>query len=136
MVGAKLANLQKGDNQHSSIGLSSPPVTQKQAAEMLNIGVVCQTNRRQFDFRGHEWESHFVTRAKPTMQTLADAYQLSRQGLYVALESNAMTRADLADPDYVFQRLLDLGRQSPLRRRLANPKLRAKIATKISKLSA
>jgi hypothetical protein len=37
MVGAKLANLQKGDNQHSSIGLYSPPVTQNQAAEMLNV---------------------------------------------------------------------------------------------------
>jgi ParB-like chromosome segregation protein Spo0J len=39
MVGAKLANLQKGDNQHSAIALPNPPVTQKQAAEMLNIGV-------------------------------------------------------------------------------------------------
>jgi len=74
-----------------------------------------------------------VTRAKPTMQTLAEAYQLTRQGLYVALVSNALTRADLADPDYVFQRLLDLGRHSPLRSRLSNPATRETIKTNISK---
>ena len=91
-----------------------------------------QPNPGRFDFHHRSPESHFVTRAKPTMQTLADAYQLSRQGLYVALESNALTRADLADPDYVFQRLLDLGRHSPLRSRLANPKTRAKILSKLS----
>jgi ParB-like chromosome segregation protein Spo0J len=42
MVGAKLANLQHGANRHtlaSAIALPNPPVTQKQAAEMLNIGV-------------------------------------------------------------------------------------------------
>jgi hypothetical protein len=48
MVGAKLANLQKGDNQHSAIALPNPPVTQKQAAEMLNIGVD-SVNRTQAD---------------------------------------------------------------------------------------
>jgi hypothetical protein len=40
MVGAKLANLQHGANRHtldSAIALSNPPVTQKQAAEMLHL---------------------------------------------------------------------------------------------------
>ncbi len=42
MVGAKLANLQNGSNRHtiaSALALANPPVTQKQAAEMLNVGV-------------------------------------------------------------------------------------------------
>jgi hypothetical protein len=42
MVGARLANLQKGGaggyKTDSAIALS-PPVTQREAAEMLNIGV-------------------------------------------------------------------------------------------------
>ena len=71
---------------------------------------------------------------KPHVQDLADIYGLSRQGLYLVMESNALSRADLLNPDYVFGRMLELGRQSPLRRRLANPKLRAKITTTISKL--
>jgi ParB-like chromosome segregation protein Spo0J len=39
MVGAKLANLQNGHRPPSAIALGQDPVTQKQAAEMLNIGV-------------------------------------------------------------------------------------------------
>jgi hypothetical protein len=68
---------------------------------------------------------------KPYIQDLADAYGVSRQGLYGVMESNALTRAELLDPDYVFQRLLELGRQSPLRRRLSNPTTRTRIQKQI-----
>jgi hypothetical protein len=50
------------------------------------------------------------------------------------MESNALTRADLVNPDYVFQRLLELGRISPLRSRLSNPAIRESITKQISTL--
>jgi hypothetical protein len=69
------------------------------------------------------------------MIELAKSYGISRQGLYVAMGSNALTRSDLLNPDYVFQRLLDLGRLSPLRTRLSNPATRQTIKKHITQKS-
>jgi len=93
-----------------------------------------QANLRQVDIRQASRESHFVNGFKPYIQDLADAYGVSRQGLYCIMESNAFTRSELLNPDHVFHKLLDGGRRSPLRARLSNPTTRARIQTKISKL--
>lgn len=75
-----------------------------------------------------------MSKEKPYMRELAEAYGLSRQGLHKLMHRNDLTKLDLLNPDIVFQRLLDLGRLSPLRTRLSNPTTRASITTKISKL--
>jgi ParB-like chromosome segregation protein Spo0J len=39
MIAAKIANLKQGDNQHTAIAVSSPPVSQAKAATLLNVSV-------------------------------------------------------------------------------------------------
>jgi hypothetical protein len=68
-----------------------------------------------------------MSKEKPYMRELAEAYGISRQGLHKLMVSNDLTKNDLLNPDYVFQRLLDLGRLSPLRTRLSDPRTRETI---------
>jgi hypothetical protein len=69
------------------------------------------------------------------MKSLAQSYGISRQGLYQLMERNGLTRSELSQPDIVFNKLLE-NRASHLRVRLTDPRNRAKIAKKLSKLSA
>jgi hypothetical protein len=127
MVGARLANLENGQRAASAIALAGNPVTQREAA-------ASQPSRPRFDIRQASREYQFVNGLKPYLQDLAEAYGLSRQGLHKIMHRNDLTKLDLLNPDIVFQRLLGLGRQSPLRTRLSNPATRETITTKISNL--
>jgi glutathione peroxidase-family protein len=69
----------------------------------------------------------------PPMKHLAKVYGITRQGLYHMMERNGLTRAELLQPEIVFQKLLT-NRASHLRKRLSNPKTRSLIQKQISKL--
>ena len=68
----------------------------------------------------------------PTLERLAKAYGVSRQGITDLSKRHGIDRETLADPEALFEKLLTSGNRSPLRRRLVEPAERLRIATEIS----
>lgn len=68
----------------------------------------------------------------PSLERLASAYRLSRQGITDLSKRHGIDRDTLADPESLFEKLLTSGNRSPLRRRLVEPAERLRIATEIS----
>lgn len=72
-----------------------------------------------------------MTGTAPSLERLASAYGLSRQGITDVAKRHGIDRQVLADPDSLFVVLLDRGRRSPLRSRLTDPSTRAAIQKQI-----
>ena len=72
-----------------------------------------------------------MTRTKPTLQTIADAYGMTRQNLHHLQRTYGFTRADMLNPSGIFQRLL-WGKSTPLRTRLSCNQARGHILRKLS----
>ena len=68
----------------------------------------------------------------PSLERLATAYGLTRQGITDLSNRHGIDRQVLADPDALLVVLLEKGNSSPLRRRLVEPAERLRIATEIS----
>ncbi len=73
-----------------------------------------------------------MTGTAPSLERLASAYGLSRQGITDVAKRHSIDRQVLADPEALLVVLLDRGRRSPLRSRLVEPAERLRIATEIS----
>ena len=67
----------------------------------------------------------------PSLERLATAYGLSRQGITDGAKRHDLDRQVLADPDALLVVLLDRGNRSPLRSRLTDPAARAAIASQL-----
>ena len=67
----------------------------------------------------------------PSLERLATAYGLSRQGITDVAKRHDLDRQVLADPDALLVVLLDRGNRSPLRSRLTDPSTRAAIASQL-----
>ncbi|MBX3288390.1 MAG: hypothetical protein KF855_03500 [Acidobacteria bacterium] len=52
MVANRLANLEKGANQHTSIDVCTTPISQSQAAEMMKVGVASVQRAREVETQG------------------------------------------------------------------------------------
>ena len=63
----------------------------------------------------------------PHMPTIAKCYGIDRTHAYRLRRRHGLTAEQLFDTDFVFSRLLESGRGSPLRTRLSNPATRAEI---------
>ena len=68
----------------------------------------------------------------PSLERLATAYGVSRQGITDVAKRHDLERQVLADPEALLVVLLDRGNRSPLRSRLVEPAERLRIATEIS----
>lgn len=68
----------------------------------------------------------------PTVEAVAEAYQVSRQRLHQLRRAFALELADFARPELVFDRLIEAGRACPLRSRLADPVERAVIQDQLA----
>jgi hypothetical protein len=71
-----------------------------------------------------------MTRSKPTLETIATAYGMTRQNLHHVMRVNGFSREDMLAPGEIFQRLL-WGKSSRLRTRLRNPFARGHIVRKL-----
>ena len=67
----------------------------------------------------------------PSLERLASAYGLSRQGITDVAKRHDLDRQVLADPEALLVVLLDRGRRSPLRSKLIEPSTRAAIQKQI-----
>ena len=67
----------------------------------------------------------------PSLERLATAYGVSRQGITDVAKRHDLDRQVLADPDALLVVLLDRGNRSPLRSRLTDPSTRAAIASQL-----
>ncbi len=63
----------------------------------------------------------------PKGEDAAEAYQIRLDYLYELRRKHNLTAEDMAEPDLVFNRLLESGNRSPLRTRLADPAERERI---------
>lgn len=72
-----------------------------------------------------------MTGTAPSLELLASAYGLSRQGITDLSKRHSIERETLADPDELLTLLLDKGNRSPLRSRLTDPAVRAAIQKQI-----
>ena len=72
-----------------------------------------------------------MTGTAPSLERLATAYGLSRQGITDLSKRHGIDRDTLADPESLFEKLLTSGNRSPLRRRLTDPATRAAIQKQI-----
>lgn len=70
--------------------------------------------------------------ATPTVEAVAEAYQVSRQRLHQLRRAFGLELADFADPSKIFDTLLDHGRSCPLRDRLRCPISRAVIQDQLT----
>ena len=73
-----------------------------------------------------------MTGTAPSLERLATAYGLTRQGITDVSKRHGIEPQVLADPDALLVVLLDRGNRSPLRSRLVEPAERLRIATEIS----
>ena len=71
----------------------------------------------------------------PSLQTIADTYDVSRQTLHSIATANHLSREDLLDPDRLFQVLLRQHARS-LRARLCDPSTRQRIAESFSHITS
>ena len=67
----------------------------------------------------------------PSLERLATAYGLTRQGVTDVAKRHSIDRQVLADPEALLTVLLDRGRRSPLRSKLIEPSTRKAIASQI-----
>ena len=67
----------------------------------------------------------------PSLERLATAYGVSRQGITDVAKRHDLDRQVLADPEALLVVLLDRGRRSPLRSKLIEPATRAAIQKQI-----
>ena len=67
----------------------------------------------------------------PSLERLATAYGLSRQGITDLAKRHRITRGTLQQPDALLTVLLDRGNRSPLRSRLTDPATRNEIASQL-----
>ena len=67
----------------------------------------------------------------PSLERLATAYGVSRQGITDVAKRHDLDRQVLADPDALLVVLLDRGNRSPLRTRLTDPATRNEIASQL-----
>ena len=67
----------------------------------------------------------------PSLERLATAYGVSRQGITDVAKRHDLDRQVLADPEALLVVLLDRGNRSPLRSRLTDPATRAAIQKQI-----
>ena len=72
-----------------------------------------------------------MTGTAPTLERLASAYGISRQGITDLAKRHDLDRQVLADPEALLVVLLDRGNRSPLRSRLTDPSTRNAIANQI-----
>ena len=72
-----------------------------------------------------------MTGTAPSLERLATAYGLSRQGITDVAKRHDLDRQVLADPEALLVVLLDRGRRSPLRSKLIEPSTRAAIQKQI-----
>lgn len=72
-----------------------------------------------------------MTGTAPTLERLASAYGLSRQGITDLAKRHDLDRQVLADPEALLTVLLDRGNRSPLRSRLVDPATRNEIASQL-----
>ena len=72
-----------------------------------------------------------MTGTAPTLERLATAYGLSRQGITDLSKRHSIERETLADPEALLVVLLDRGRRSQLRSRLVDPATRNEIASQL-----
>ena len=72
-----------------------------------------------------------MTGTAPSLERLATAYGLSRQGITDLSKRHGIDRQVLADPEALLVVLLDRGRRSPLRSKLIEPSTRAAIQKQI-----
>lgn len=72
--------------------------------------------------------------AAPKINDLASAYGVSRQALYLLRTRHALTIESLTDPDEVFGRLIESGRDGKLRKSLSDFTTRAAIRATIDAL--
>lgn len=63
----------------------------------------------------------------PSFVRIARAYRLSRQAVFNLRRRHGLTPADLADPDGIFELLLDHDRKGKLRELLVDPVERQRI---------
>ena len=67
----------------------------------------------------------------PSLERLASAYGLTRQGITDLSKRHSIERQVLADPEALLDVLLDRGNRSPLRSKLTDPSTRAAIASQL-----
>jgi hypothetical protein len=67
----------------------------------------------------------------PSLERLATAYGLTRQGITDLSKRHGIDRETLQRPDALLVVLLDRGNRSPLRSKLTDPATRAAIASQI-----
>ena len=72
-----------------------------------------------------------MTGTAPSLERLATAYGLSRQGITDLSKRHGIDRQVLADPEALLVVLLDRGRRSPLRSKLIEPSTRKAIASQL-----
>ena len=72
-----------------------------------------------------------MTGTAPTLERLATAYGLSRQGITDLSKRHGIDRETLQQPDALLTVLLDRGNRSPLRTRLTDPSTRNEIASQL-----
>ena len=72
-----------------------------------------------------------MTGTAPSLERLATAYGLTRQGITDVSKRHGIEPQVLADPDALLVVLLDRGNRSPLRSRLTDPATRAAIQKQI-----
>lgn len=72
-----------------------------------------------------------MTGTAPSLERLASAYGLSRQGITDLSKRHGIDRETLTSPDTVLDVLLTKGNRSPLRSRLTDPATRAAIQKRI-----
>ena len=70
----------------------------------------------------------------PFITDISKAFGVSRQTFYEKSDSLNLTKSDWLSPDVVFQRMLEAGNTSPMRRKLSNPTVRKSIEKQLSKL--
>lgn len=91
----------------------------------------CKKSSEKFDIRNTGAKPTSLSDSLPTMQTIADAYGLSRQMGYNIMKKLELDRAQMMDPDVVFQAMLKHSAAS-LRTRLVDPANREAIRQKLS----
>jgi hypothetical protein len=72
-----------------------------------------------------------MTGTKPSLQTIATAYGITRQAVHELARRHGLSREELANPDLVFQHMLTV-RSSNLRIRLSDPRQRESIRKSLS----
>ena len=77
-----------------------------------------------------------MTGTAPSLERLATAYGLSRQGITDVAKRHDLDRQVLADPEALLTVLLDKGNRSPLRSRLTDPSTRSAITSQLQTIKS